>query len=104
VTNLEAIKAEIEPFTISVGALEKSLIDAGLIGSAKYSDEKSVAKATLKCLAKLVVLAKETEGKFSQDYAGGALEKRIICICSKYGFDTSEFVTLSSVSDGSNRW
>ncbi|MCL4482178.1 MAG: hypothetical protein M1445_06110 [Bacteroidetes bacterium] len=103
-TNLEALKAEIEPYTLSKAALEKSLVDVGLTGSANYTDEMSVAKAVVKSLSKLVVLAKESEGKFSQDYAAGTLEKRILGICSKFGFDASEFVPVSSVSDGSNRW
>lgn len=103
-TNLEALKAEIEPLTISKGALGKALLDAGLDATAEYSDEKSVAKATVKALSKLMVLKSESEGKFAQSYADGVIEKRIIGICNQHGFDVSEFVTFSSITDGSNRW
>ena len=103
-TNLEAIQAEIDPFTLSRGALSKALADVGLVPITEYNNAKLIARATVKALSKLTVLAKESEGKFSQDYNPGAVEKRISLICLEFGFDASEFVISSSISDGSNRW
>ena len=103
-TNLEAIQAEIEPFTLSRVALTKALTDVGLVAIAEYNDAKLVARATVKALSRLTVLAKESEGKFSQDYTAGEVEKRIVLICNEFGFTVSEFVISSSISDGSNSW
>jgi hypothetical protein len=102
-TNLEAILAEVEPYTPSRLTIEKALKDSGLKMEDEYEDERLIALATVKALSKMVVLSAESEGKFSQSY-NEKLEKRILGICEQHDLDASEFVLSSSITDGSNRW
>ncbi|MGV8135915.1 MAG: DUF6706 family protein [Mangrovibacterium sp.] len=103
-TNLEALKGEIEPYTPSRLTLEKALKDAGLIAGGEYSDQRAIAVAAVKALQKMIVLSSEGESDFSQGYKPENLEKRIRLICNEYSLDASIYVDSSSISDGSNYW
>jgi hypothetical protein len=103
-TNLEAILAEVEPYTPSRLTIEKALKDAKLNQADEYTDPKAVAIAAVKALQKMVVLSSEGESDFSQGYKTENLEKRIRLICKEYGLDASIYIDSSSISDGSNYW
>ncbi|MGE9616709.1 MAG: DUF6706 family protein [Solitalea-like symbiont of Acarus siro] len=102
-TNLEALLAEVEPYTPGSLTLEKALIDVGLDMQENYKDEKLIALAALKALAKMMVLGSESESKFSQAY-NDKLEQRILLICNKYGFEANGYIVQSSLCNGSNHW
>src|SRR5699024_8793185 len=100
-TNLEALLAEVEPYTPSSLTLEKALIDVGLDMQEDYKDEKLIALAALKALAKMMVLSSESESKFTQAY-NDKLEQRIELICNKYGFEAGRYVMQTTLQDSSN--
>lgn len=107
-TKYDALIAELEPYTVSPVTLRKALADAGVSdtdgGYEPDSDKKTVAKAAINVLKKLIVLSSDSLGKSSQGYNVEMLRKRIKDLCKENGLDESDFVELSSVTDGSSMW
>lgn len=105
-SNLEALIAEIEPYTLSGGALRKALQDAGVDEGADYTptDKRGVAVAAVNCLKKLTVLSSDSLGKSSQGYNVDNLKSRIKALCKENGLDVTEFDEVSEISDGSMYW
>lgn len=107
-TKYEALIGELEPYTVSQLTLKKALIDvqAGSL-SDEYNpqtDKVTIAKAAIIVLNKLIVLSSDSLGKSSQGYSVEALRRRIKALCSQNGLDPSQFVDVSSITDGSNMW
>lgn len=107
-TKYDALIGELEPYTPSRLTLTKALMDAK-VGDmeAEYdpdTDKKAVAIAAIKVLRQMIVLSSDSLGKSSQGYSVDMLEKRIKALCNENGLDASEFVELSSITDGSNLW
>ena len=107
-TKYDALIGELEPYTVSPITLKKALADAN-VGDldAEYdaeADRKPIAIAAIKVLKKLVVLTSDSMGKSSQGYDVDELKNRIKAICSENGLEVSDFVEMSSITDGSNRW
>lgn len=91
-TNIEAVAAAIEPYSVSDDALEKALIDAGdrfgeLSSEDTYSAEgkKTVALASMLCLSRLRVLQSENIGGISNAYVVAKIEKVIKAIANDAG-------------------
>lgn len=107
-TKLDALIAELEPYTVSGGALRKALMDAGVgLESEDYdsaADKRVIAVAAVNCLRKLVVLSSDSLGKSSQGYNVDRLKDRIKALCKENGLDASDFDAVSEISDGSNMW
>lgn len=109
VTVLEALLAELEPYTPSQVACKKALIDAGMAGVANdtpYTEDckRIVAVAAVKVLKKFLVLSSESIGKSSQSYSVEDLKKRIRELCGEAGMDADEILEIPSITDGSNLW
>lgn len=107
-TKYDALIGELEPYTPSGLTLRKALADAKVTDlEGEYNpetDKRAIAIAAIKVLKKLIVLTSDSLSKASQGYSVEMLEKRIKGICSENGLDASEFVELSSITDGSNLW
>lgn len=88
-TNLQALKAEIEPYSASDEASVKRLIDAGLSADAEYSaaNKITLAKCAIAMLVSFLSLTKESLGPTSQSYDRKGLEERISAICSENGLE-----------------
>ena len=107
-TKYDALIGELEPYTPSRLALTKALADAKVKDlDAEYdpdTDKRGVAVAAIKVLKRMLVLTSDSLGKSSQGYSVEMLEERIKALCNENGLDASEFVNLSSITDGSNMW
>lgn len=106
-TIYDALIGELEPYTTSPTSLQKSLLDAGIDDSERQytaSEKKSVAKAAISALKKLIVLSSDSLGKSSQGYQVDKLEKRIKALAAENDIDVSEFVEAPTVENGSNLW
>ena len=107
-TKYEALIAELEPYTTSKATIEKALADQFIEDpQSDYNakeDFKPIARAAVSILQKLIVLNSDSLGKSSQSYNIEALKKRIASLCSRCDLDASEFVEVSSITDGSNFW
>jgi len=103
-TNLEALLAECEPYTVSSKQAEKALVDAGLTPEEDYSSKASIAKAAVQIIAGFLSLSSESEGGFSQNYDTETLKIKIRTLCITAGLDASRFVSQSMISDGSKLW
>ena len=68
------------------------------------TDQRTIAIAAIKVLKRMIVLTNDTLGKSSQVYSVEKLEKRIKDLCNENGLDVSDFVEVSSITDGSNLW
>lgn len=105
-TKYDALIGELEPYTPSRLALTKALADAKVKDlDAEYdpdTDKRGVAVAAIKVLKRMIVLTSDSLGKSSQGYSVEMLEERIKDLCNENGLDASEFVNLSSITDGSN--
>jgi len=103
-TNLEALLAECEPYTVSAKQAEKVLLDIGVQPDDEYSSEKSIAKASVHIISRFLSLNSESEGGFSQNYDTEGLKARISALCITAGLDVSRYVSQSTISNGSNLW
>lgn len=96
-TNIEAIAAEIEPYSLSDDAYTKALIDAcAHFSTALDADEeyaagsmKTIALAAMSCLNRLRVLAAENNGGISQNYNTAELEEAIKGIAKRAGLSAA---------------
>lgn len=107
-TKLDALIAELEPYTVSGSALRKALLDAGVVAETDSyspdSDKRTIAIAAIHCLRKLTVLSSDSLGKSSQGYNTDELKKRIKALCKENGLDVSDFDEVPEISDGSKMW
>lgn len=107
-TKYEALLGELEPYTPSTPTIKKAMADAGIEDPAEEyateKDKRSIALAAINVLKKLIVLTSDSLGKSSQGYSVEKLEKRIKDLCAENDLDASEFVEISSITDGSNLW
>lgn len=107
-TKYEALLGELEPYTPSALTLKKALADSGVTDLDKEyvaeSDKRSIALAAISVLKKMIVLTSDSLGKSSQGYSIDGLEQRIKDLCIENGLDLSDFVEVSSITDGSNQW
>lgn len=107
-TKYNALVGELEPYTPSALTIQKAMADAGITDSnGEYnanSDKMIIAKAAILCLKKMIVLSSDSLGKASQSYNVEMLQKRIEALCNENGLDYSDYVEVSSITDGSNLW
>jgi hypothetical protein len=107
-TKYNALVGELEPYTPSALTIQKALADYGITDSTEdyiaASDKSVIAKAAINILKKMIVLSSDSLGKSSQSYNVEMLNKRIQDICSENGLDSSDYVEVSSITDGSNLW
>jgi len=106
-TNLDALIAELEPYTVSGAALRKALQDAGIEDEGATYDgtqKRGIAVAAIHCLRKLTVLSSDSLGKSSQGYNVDNLKARIKALCKENGLDVSEFDEVPEITDGSRMW
>lgn len=109
ITVLEALLAELEPYTPSQVMCKKALIDAGVMDLASdtpYTEDskKAVTIAAITVLKKFLVLSSEGIGKSSQSYNIEGLKKRIRELCNEADIDADELLEIPSITDGSNLW
>lgn len=107
ITKYDALIGELEPYTSSPASLTKSLLDAGVQdpeGEYTAEDKRTVAKAAISVLKRLIVLSSDSLGKSSQGYNVDKLEKRIKLLAKENDLEVSDFVEVPTVEDGSNLW
>ena len=107
ITKYDALIGELEPYTSSPASLTKSLLDAGVQDpEEEYTaeDKRTVAKAAISVLKRLIVLSSDSLGKSSQGYNVDKLEKRIKLMAKENDLEVSDFVEVPTVEDGSNLW
>ncbi|MBR3830981.1 MAG: hypothetical protein IKJ52_06990 [Muribaculaceae bacterium] len=99
-TNLEALVAEVEPYTVSELAYTKKLTDAGLDNSAIYVTENrlEIAKCAISILVSLLPLSSDSTGKSSQSYNRDGLEKHIKTLCKNNGLNIDDYLEVPSVT------
>lgn len=107
-SKLDALIAELEPYTVSGSALRKALVDAGVTSETENynpaSDRRTIAIAAIHCLRKLVVLSSDSLGKSSQGYDTDQLKNRIKALSRENGLDASDFDEVPEITDGSRMW
>ena len=108
ITIIEALMAELEPYTAAHIVCVKALMDVGVEeeADAPYTPDckRAVATAAIKVLKKFLVLSSEGLGKSSQSYNVEGLKKRISELCKENGLDVSDYLEVPTISDGSNLW
>ena len=104
-TNIDALTAELHPFTVDGIVIEKSLLDNGLTGMDTYSAILTgvIATCAVKILTDLLSLASESEGGFSQSYDKNGLEQKINSIVKNNGLNSGLFVG-ATVQNKSDMW
>lgn len=107
ITILEALMAEIEPYTAAQVVCKKALMDAGVTDAdTPYTEDckKTVAKAAVDVLKRFWVLNSDSVGKSSQSFNVEGLKRRIKDLCGKAGLEADEILEISSITDGSMYW
>ncbi len=107
-TKQEALLGELEPYSPSSLTIKKALFDVGISDpDSSYvsdTDKRSIALAAIAVLKKMIVLSGDTMGKSTQNYNVDALKERIMAISNENGIDASQYIKVSSITDGSNMW
>lgn len=99
-TNLDALKAEVEPYSLSNDeGYIKRLIDAGLYDDDEYevANRLSIAKCAIAILVSFLSLTSETLGPTAQHYDRQGLEERLRAICSENGLNSDDYTTQPQV-------
>lgn len=99
-TNLGALKAEVEPYSFSSDdGYIKRLIDAGLDAEATYTatDKLTVAKCAIASLVSFLSLSNETLGPTGQSFDRKGLEERLKAICDENGLRIGDYLELPRV-------
>lgn len=98
-TNLEALKAEIEPYSLSDDGCAKRLIDVGLNEQSNYTSANKglIARCAITILTSFLSLTNESLGPTSQSYDRKGLENRIRALCNENGLDDSQFLNEPAV-------
>ncbi len=109
ITILEALMAELEPYTAAQVVCKKALIDAGLddfTNDTPYTPDckKYVAKAAVNVLKKFLPLSSDSVGKSSQSFNIEGLKRRIKDLCAEAGLEADEILEIPTITDASNRW
>ena len=82
-------------------------MDAGVTDAdAPYpaGDKRTIAKAAVAVLKKLIVLSSDSLGKSSQGYNVDKLEKRIKALCEENDLPVDDSLGVPTVEDGSRLW
>lgn len=106
-TLYQAVLGEIDPYSPSSLTIKKALKDEGLNATDEYvtADHKiKIVKVAINVLKKLIVLSSDSMGKSSQGYKEKELKNRIKVLCNEAGLDSSDYVDVPSISDGSHLW
>lgn len=106
-TKLNALLGEIEPYTPSGATLRKALMDVGVTDADEpynVGDKRTIAKAAVAVLKKLIVLSSDSLGKSSQGYNVEKLEKRIKALCEENDLPVDDSLGVPTVEDGSRLW
>ena len=98
-TNLDALMAEVEPYTVSPVAYSKRLVDAGIDENAEYTigNKKSIAICAVIILVSLLPLSSDNTGRASQSYDRKGLEERIKALCDENELDEEDYTEKPSV-------
>ena len=98
-TNLEALIAEVEPYTVSPLTYSKKLADHSIPETANYTSENKVeiAKCAISILVALLPLSSDGTGRASQSYNKDGLKERIKALCAENGLETSDFIEEPTV-------
>ena len=67
-------------------------------------DKRTIAKAAVAVLKKLIVLSSDSLGKSSQGYNVEKLEKRIKALCEENDLPVDDSLGVPTVEDGSKLW
>ncbi len=102
-TNLEAVKADIAPYTADKAVIEKALIDNSIYADDDYKDRRAIANVSIQVLTSFLALKSESEGSFSQSYSIEGLQSRINQIAQQAGIELN-VETTTTVRDKSNSW
>jgi hypothetical protein len=104
-TNFEAVKGDISPFTADKIVIEKALIDAGLNLVDDYlpTKKEAIAKVSIAILMGFLALASESEGSFSQSFDKEGLKMKIDSLANLSGISVSG-VSSNIIRDKSNLW
>ena len=98
-TNLEALIADVEPYTVSPLTYSKKLVDHHIDETANYTPENKVkiAKCAISILVALLPLASDSTGRASQSYNKEGLEDRIKVLCDENGLDAGDYIEVPTV-------
>lgn len=99
-TNLVALKAEVEPYSLSNDdGYEKRLIDANLTATGTYTvaNKLTIAKCAIAILVSFLSLTNETLGPTGQSYDRKGLEERLRAICEENGLKADDFIEKPTV-------
>lgn len=99
-TNLDALKAEVEPYSLSNDvAYEKRLIDAQLTANGTYTvaNKLAIAKCAIAILVAFLSLTNETLGPTGQSFDRKGLEERLHAICEENGLNADDFIEKPQV-------
>lgn len=105
-TNLDALRAELDPFTLSNDKMELKLLKSGVDPNVDFllKNSKEISKAACSLLVDCKQMSSISEGGYSITYDSKAVDDKIISICKEAGIDASEFLKVPTVRRASQYW
>lgn len=107
-TNLDAIRALCTKicsgFYPDRNVLEFTLLDSGIPADAPYTPRDTRVVKLAIGIVRGNTENSHSESGISDSWNKEAIDENIMAVCKEYGIDSSEFVNVPSIEDGSNLW
>lgn len=97
-TNLVAIKQDLQPFPVSSDMITRKCEKHGLIAYAEVADEAKILLVEIELLSQLIPLQAVSEGGVNKSFEKGAALLLLKRLCNEAGVDVSNYVSEGSVT------
>ena len=105
-TNLEALRAELDPFVLTDNKLILKLMKEDIEPDMIFEKESGKIISRIACylLVDCKQISSLSEGDASVTYNSSAVDEKIRLICKESGLSASDFIRIATVKNGSDRW
>ena len=97
-TNLQAIREDLQPYPVRQTLIERQFINHGLSAIEAVSNEVSITTIVIEILSQMLALNNVSEGGVSLSFDKEAVSMNIKRKCSEIGLNSSEFIKETTVT------
>jgi len=97
-TNLQAIREDLQPYPVRQTLIERQCIKHGLSITGDVTDEAIITRIVIEILSQMIALNNVAEGGVSQSFDKETVSKYIKRKCAEIGLDSSEFIKEATVT------
>lgn len=97
-TNLEAIREDLQPYPVRTTLIERQCIKNTLNPESDFSDEKKIAICVIEILSQMLTLNSVGEGGVSISFNKDEVKALIRRKCKEAGLDASDYISQPTVT------